>query len=408
MENLLLNKINKPGLQNIGAYLAEGGYKTLKKVLLSDPNEILKELKKSRLLGRSGAFPVSAKWEMARQGTSFPKYIVCDADEGEPGCFKDRLLLSRSPHLILEAMIIAGYTVGAQQGYIYIRGEYNDEIRIVEKAIAKARVEGYLGKNILNTDFCFNIGVYRGAGSYVVGEETALLRSMAGYRPSPDARPPYPVQKGFMGKPTVINNVETLANIPDIVKNGGDWYADIGNPEYPGTKLFCLSGNVKKPGIYELPFGITLRELIYKYGGGIKGKFKAVLPGGIASGFVTDLDVKLDYKSLIKVNSLMGPGAVIVINNKLNSIDISLNILEFFARESCGKCSVCREGIRTALIIMNRFANYKAGNDDIKLLFMLRKLMYDAANCVLGQAALNTTVSAIKLFMDEFELRVRG
>jgi NADH-quinone oxidoreductase subunit F len=407
MEKILLKNINKENSQDINVYCAGGGYQAMQKALSLRPEDILNEVKKSRLIGRSGAFPVAMKWAAARQESALPKYIVCDADEGEPGCFKDRLLMGHDPHLLLEGMIIAAYTIGARQGYIYIRGEYTNEIQAVEKAITQAIEKGYLGNNILGTDYCLNILVYQGAGSYIVGEETALLRSMAGERPSPLARPPYPVQRGFLGKPTVVNNVETLANIPAIVWNGGDWYSGIGNPEYPGTKLFCLSGNVNQPGVYELPIGITLRELIIKYGNGVKGELKAVLPGGVASGLVDDLDIRMDYKSLVQVNSLLGPGAVIVMNKDVNIIDISIDTLRFFAKESCAKCSVCREGIRAGLMILRRFERNEAKSSDIKLLRNLRRLMYDTANCVLGQAALNMAVSATKLFREEFESRVR-
>jgi len=408
MEELLLKNIYKENSQDIDVYVAGGGYQALRKALSLRPEDILNEVKKSRLLGRSGAFPVATKWAMARQESAEPKYMVCDADEGEPGCFKDRLLMGRDPHLLLEGMIIAAYTIGARQGYIYIRGEYDSEIQTIEKAIAQAAQSGYLGNNILGTGYCLDILVYRGAGSYIVGEETALLRSMAGERPSPRARPPYPVQRGFLGKPTVVNNVETLANIPAIVQNGGDWYSKIGNPEYPGTKLFCLSGSVNRPGVYELPIGVTLRELINGYGNGVSGVLKAVLPGGVASGLVNDLDIKMDYKSLVQVNSLLGPGAVIVMNTDVNIIDISIDTLRFFAKESCAKCSVCREGIRAGLMILRRFERNEARPSDIKLLRNLRRLMYDTANCVLGQAALNMAVSATKLFREEFESRVRN
>ncbi len=408
MEELLLKNIRKTNYQNISVYVAGGGYQALKKSLFMKPEDILNEVKKSCLTGRSAAFPVATKWSLTRQNSARPKYIVCNADEGEPGCFKDRLLLSRDPHRLLEAMIITGYTVGSQQGYIYIRGEYTNESQIVENAISQAEENGYLGENILGSGFSFHIRVYQGAGSYVAGEETALLRSMAGFRPSPGIRPPYPVKYGYLGKPTVVNNVETLVNIPTIVLNGGDWFSEIGNPDYPGTKLFCLSGNVNRPGVYELPFGVTLGELINEYGYGVRGELKAILPGGVASGLVTDLNIKMDYKSLAKVNSLLGPGVVIVMNKDVDIIAISIHTLEFFARESCGKCSVCREGIRAGLTIMNRFARNEAELGDIELLKTLRRLMYDTANCVLGQAALNATVSAIRLFRNEFESRVRN
>jgi NADH-quinone oxidoreductase subunit F len=408
MEKILLKNIGKENSQDIDVYIAGGGYQALRKALSMKPEGVLNEVKKSRLVGRSGAFPVATKWTTTIQQTTTPKYLVCDADEGEPGCFKDRLILGRDPHLLLEGMAVAAYTIGARQAYIYVRGEYASEIQVLKNAITQAVKNNYIGNNILGTDFCLNITIYKGAGSYVVGEETALLRSMAGLRPSPGARPPYPAQCGFLGKPTVVNNVETLVNLPSIVCNGGDWYSGIGNPEFPGTKLFCLSGSIKRPGVYELPIGVTLRELINEHGHGVKGELKAVLPGGVASGLVDDLDVKMDYKSLAQVNSLLGPGAVIVMNKDINMIDISIDTLRFFAKESCGKCSSCREGIRAGLMILRRFERNEARTSDIKLLRNLRKLMYDTANCVLGQAALNMAVSATKLFRDEFEQRVRN
>ena len=408
MEAILTGNINTPGVDDIAVYRDRGGYQALRKALAMEQDDILGEIKLSRLYGRSGAFPVYNKWSMARQQTSDTKYLVCNADEGEPGCFKDKLILGRDPHLVIESMVIAGYTIGADKGYIYIRGEYNGEAGIFNKALEQAKQKGYLGDNILGSDFSFDIQIYRGAGSYVVGEETALLRSMSGYRPFPGPRPPYPVEKGFLGKPTVVNNVETLINVPFIVAKGGKWYRGIGHPEYPGTKLFCLSGNVNRPGVYELPIGVTLRELISNYGQGVNGDLKAILPGGVASGLVNDLNIRMDYKSLADVNSLLGPGAVIVINRENSVIDIALNTLEFFARESCGKCSVCREGLRAGLMMMRRFAEGEGRQDDIRLLRILRRLMYYTANCVLGQAALNVTVSATRLFRKEFEARVRG
>ena len=408
MEQILLKNINKTNSHDIFVYAAGGGYQALRKALSLKPEDILNEVKQSRLIGRSGAFPVGTKWSLTRKEPAEPKYLVCDADEGEPGTFKDRLIMGRDPHLLLEGMIITAFAIGVKQAYIYIRGEYLNEIQIVKNAITQAVENNYLGNNILGTDFCLNILIYKGAGSYVVGEETSLLRSMAGLRPSPGARPPYPAQSGFLGKPTVVNNVETLANIPAIIQNGGNWYSKIGNPDYPGTKLFCLSGNVNRPGVYELPIGITLRELINDHGGGVKGELKAVLPGGVASGLVNDLDIRMDYKSLQQVNSLLGTGATIVMNTDVNIIDISIDTLRFFVKESCGKCSVCREGIRAGIMILRRFERNEAKPSDIKLLRTLRRLMYETANCVLGQAALNTTVSATKLFREEFESRVRN
>jgi NADH-quinone oxidoreductase subunit F len=332
---------------------------------------------------------------------------VCNADEGEPGTFKDRIILSNDPHMLLEALIIAGYAIGTSKGFIYIRGEYYREIETVEKAVEQARIKGYLGDNILGSGFSFDVQLYKGAGAYVCGEETALLESMEGNRGCPDCRPPFPAQSGFLGKPTAVNNVETLCNIPAIMINGGDWYSQIGSPDSPGPKLFCLSGQVNKPGVYELPMGTTLQALIQNYGGGVKGEFKAALPGGVSSCLLTDLDVKLDYKSVAKAGSMLGSGAVIVISKDTSIIDVAKNTIDFFARESCSKCSVCREGTRRVREMLTRFANGGGKVKELDLMLELGEVMYDTACCGLGQAAMNATTSAIKLFRGEFEQRLR-
>ncbi len=408
MEKILTKNIDKPNSQDIEVYLADGGYKALEKVLTLKPEEVIDEVKKSRLVGRGGAaFPVGLKWSFTSKEDGEPKFIVCNADEGEPGTFKDRVILRNDPHLLLEAIIIGGYAIGTSHGYIYVRGEYYPEIEVLEKAIKQAKEKGYLGNNILRSGFSFNIQLYKGAGSYVCGEETALLESMEGNRGSPDCRPPFPAQSGFLGKPTAVNNVETLANIPAIIINGGNWYSKIGSPGSPGPKLFCLSGQVNKPGVYELPTGIPLRELIENYGGGVRGEFKAVLPGGVSSSLLTDLDVKLDYKSIAKAGSMLGSGAVIVINSDTSMIDVAKNTIDFFAHESCGKCSVCREGTRRAREIITRFANGGGRAEELDLLLELGEVMYDTACCGLGQVAMSATTSAIKLFRDEFEQKVR-
>jgi NADH-quinone oxidoreductase subunit F len=408
MEKILTKNIDRPNSQDIKVYLAGGGYKALEKALSMTPEEVITEVKNSGLVGRGGAaFPVSLKWSLTRREDGEPKFIVCNADEGEPGTFKDRVILRNDPHLLLEALIIGGYAIGTSHGYIYIRGEYYREIEALEEAIKQAREKGYLGDNILGSGFSFNIQLYKGAGAYVCGEETALLESMQGYRGSPDCRPPFPAQSGFLGKPTAVNNVETLANIPTIITNGGDWYSKIGSPDSPGPKLFCLSGHVNKPGVYELPLGITLRELIESYGGGVKGGFKAVLPGGVSSSLLTNLDVKLDYKSVAKAGSMLGSAAVIVMNKGTSMIDVAKNTVDFFTHESCGKCSICREGTRRGGEILSRFANGGGRAEEIDLLLELGEVMYDTACCGLGQAAMNVPVSAITLFRDEFEQKVR-
>ena len=408
MEKILTKNIDKPNSQDIEVYLANGGYKALEKVLSMKPEEVINEVTKSRLVGRGGAaFPTGFKWVFTRKESDEPKFIVCNADEGEPGTFKDRLILRNDPHLLLEGIIIGGYAIGAARGYIYIRGEYYREIEVVEQAIKQAKAKGYLGGNILGSNFSFDIQLYQGAGAYVCGEETTLFESMEGKRGYAKERPPFPTQYGFMGKPTTINNVETLCNIPAIITNGGDWYSKIGNPDSPGPKLYCLSGHVNKPGVYELPIGITLRELIGNYGGGVRGEFKAALPGGVSSNLLTDLDVKLDYKSVANAGSMLGSAAVIVINKDTSIINVAKNTMEFFAHESCGKCPICREGTRRANEILAQFINGGGRAEELDLLLELGEVMYDTACCGLGQAAMNTTASAIRIFRDEFEQRVR-
>ncbi|MEA2055225.1 MAG: NADH-quinone oxidoreductase subunit NuoF [Candidatus Thermoplasmatota archaeon] len=403
MEKILLKDIDKPNLCDIDAYVGGGGYKALKKALRMTPKETIKEVKKSKLVGRGGAaFPTGLKWEFTRKEKDKVKFLVCNADEGEPGTFKDRVLLKNNPHLLVEGMVIGGYAIGANKGVIYIRGEYFEEIRKLNKAIGEAKKKKYIGKNILGSGFSYELQVYCGAGAYVCGEEMALFESLEGKRGYSREKPPFPTHSGFMSKPTVINNVETLCNIPAIIINGGNWYSKIGSPGSPGTKLFCLSGHVNKPGVYELPMGITLRKLIEKYGGGVKGKFKGVLPGGVSSSLLTNLDVKLDYKSVADAGSMLGSGAVIVINSNTNIVDVAKNSMEFFVHESCGQCVPCREGTGRANEILSRFVNKKGRKEDIDLLLELGDVMYDTARCGLGQAAMNITTSGIRIFNDEF------
>ncbi len=400
---ILLKDIDKPNLCDIEVYIDTGGYQSLKKALQMSPNEVINEVKKSKLVGRGGAaFPTGLKWESTRKEKNEPKLFICNADEGEPGTFKDRVLLKNNPHLLVESMLIAGYAIGTSKGIVYIRGEYMDEIKKINKAIEQTKVKGYLGENIFNSKFSFDLQVFCGAGAYICGDETSLLESLEGKRGYSREKPPFPTQSGFMGKPTAINNVETLCNVPAIINNGGNWYSKIGSPDSPGTKLFCLSGNVNKPGVYELPMGIMMHKFIEEYGGGVKGKFKAVLPGGVSSSLLTDLNVKLDYKNVADAGSMLGSGAVIVINSDISIVEVARNCMEFFANESCGQCTPCREGTRRAKEILTRFTNGKGNPEEIELLLELGEVMYDISRCGLGQAAMNTTTSAIKLFRDEF------
>ncbi len=373
-------------------------YSSLKKIFSMKPEIIIKELEDSGLRGRGGAgFPTGKKWAFVKNAKDKQRFVVVNADESEPGTFKDRLLLLKNFELVLEGLIIAGYAVGATQGFIFLRGEFVDVYEHIVEVLKEAYKEGMLGKNILGSGFDFEVKVYRGSGAYMSGEETALLESMEGKPAWARGKPPFPAQAGFLGKPTLVNNVETLANVPWIVEKGGNWYASIGTPESPGIKLFALSGSVNNPGVYELPMGITLRELIYDYGGGPKGgEFFCALPGSVSSRFVTDLDVKLDYYSLEKAGSMLGSGAVVVFSTKDDIWEICERILEFFYDESCGFCAPCRVGSRKAL---EMFKLMREGKGEYrKVIKDLHKVMMDACNCGLGQFALCAVDSAIDKF----------
>ncbi|MBT3394189.1 MAG: NADH-quinone oxidoreductase subunit NuoF [Waddliaceae bacterium] len=408
MENILLKDIETPNLKALEVFRGAGGYKSLQKALSMDPEALIEEIKASKLVGRGGAgFPTGLKWEFTRKAPGDERYLVCNADEGEPGTFKDRVLLKNNPHLLIEGMAIAGYAIDAKKGYIYIRGEYFEEIKNVKAALEEARAEGLLGDNINGSGYGFDIEVYCGAGAYVCGEETSLFESLEGKRGNSREKPPFPTISGYDGKPTAINNVETLCNIPSIVENGGEWYANIGDADAPGPKLFCVSGSVNKPGVYEAPMGITLRDLIDSYAGGVKGTFKAALPGGISSALITDIDTKLDPKNVAAAGSMLGSAAVIVINDETNIIDVVENSVEFFAHESCGFCTPCREGTRQACHIIKKIKEGKGTPEDLSLLEEMADFMCDTSRCGLGQAALNVTTSAMKHFKEEFDQGVK-
>ncbi len=405
MKIILKNAEKKDYDGNINSYIVEGGYEALKRALKMKPEEILSELKKSKLMGRGGAaFPTGLKWEFTKKSEGFPKYVVCNADEGEPGTFKDRLILENDPHLVIEAMVICGFTIGAKAGFIYIRGEYFGTYKILRKAIQEAEKNNFLGENILNSKFSFKLHLYRGAGAYVCGEETALLDSLEGKKGQSRVKPPFPTFVGYQNKPTVLNNVETFANIPQILLKGGEWFSRIGSPGSPGTKLYCLSGDINKPGVYELPTSTTLKELIEKYGGGVKGNLKAVLPGGVSSNLLTgkDLNVTMDYPAVQDAGSMLGSGAVIVINDSHCMVDLAKRCAEFFDYESCGKCTPCREGTKRAREILTGVIQGRGELSDLELLKELQEVMYDTSRCGLGQAALNAVRSAIEKFSAEF------
>lgn len=409
---IVYRNIDIPNSHEIEVYIKNGGYQALTKVFKEmNPDDVIDLLKKSGLRGRGGAgFPTGLKWDFTRRDAKEPKYLICNAEEGEPGTFKDRPIIENDPHAIIEGMIIGGYVIGSNKGYIGIRGEYIFGQRRLEKAIEQAKKRNYLGKKILGTDFDFDIQIYRGAGAYICGEETALINSFEGLIGFPRIRPPFPVNAGLRAKPTAVNNVETLANIAPIIINGPEWYAQFGSEECKGTKVYSLSGHVNKPGNYELEMGTTLRELIFEYGEGmLKGrKFKAVLPGGASSSCLTSdyLDVKMDFGSLAAAGSMLGSGAVIVINEDTCMVGAAKNLLHFFISESCGRCPPCREGVPWLAEKLKNILQGKGVKGDIDLLLDLSGDITVSAFCPLGQSAVNAVLSTIKNFRDEYEYHI--
>ncbi len=394
--------------ENIDEYIAREGYAALDKVLTSmKPEEVIEEIKKSGLRGRGGAgFPTWMKWDFTKKAEGDVKYIVCNADEGDPGAYMDRSTLEGDPHSVLEAMTIAGFTVGANQGFIYIRAEYPLAIHRLEIAIAQAKEYGLLGKNILGTGFDFDIELRLGAGAFVCGEETALLASIEGKRGMPKPRPPFPAVKGLWEKPTVINNVETYANIAVIILKGGDWFASIGTEKSKGTKVFALTGKVVNSGLIEVPMGITLREIVFDIGGGIKGgkKFKAAQSGGPSGGVITAdyLDTPIDYENLAKLGSIMGSGGLIVMDEDDCMVDVAKFYLDFTVDESCGKCAPCRVGGKQLYGLLDKITKGKGEMKDIDNMREISLAMQKASLCQLGGTAPNPVISTLKYFEDEY------
>jgi NADH:ubiquinone oxidoreductase subunit F (NADH-binding)/(2Fe-2S) ferredoxin/Pyruvate/2-oxoacid:ferredoxin oxidoreductase delta subunit len=392
----------------IDEYIARDGYAALEKVIFEmTPDEVVDELIKSGLRGRGGAgFPTGQKWMFSKNADSDQKYVVCNADEGDPGAYMDRSTCEGDPHSVLEAMTIAGVTVGANQGYIYIRAEYPLAIERLNNAIAQAREYGLLGDNILGSDHHFDIELRLGAGAFVCGEETALLASIEGKRGMPIPRPPFPAVKGLWGKPTVINNVETWANIPMILLKGSAWFSSIGTETSKGTKVFALTGKINNSGLIEVPMGTTLREIIYDIGGGISGgkKFKAAQTGGPSGGVITEefLDIPIDYESLQSIGSMMGSGGMIVMDEDDCMIDVTKFYLEFTVDESCGKCAPCRIGGLTNYNILDKISKGKGTLEDIEQLKVLAQAMRKASLCGLGQTAPNPIMSTLHYFEDEY------
>lgn len=395
--------------ENIEDYIASDGYQGLEKVLNKySPDDAIKELKVSALRGRGGGgFPTWMKWNFANKTAADEKYMICNADEGDPGAYMDRSVLEGDPHSVLEGMIIGGYVIGAQTGYFYIRAEYPLAIERVQKAIDQARVYGILGENILGSGFSFDLEIRLGAGAFVCGEETALIASIEGKRGCPTPRPPYPSVCGLWGKPTVINNVETLANIPSIFRKGGEWFAGIGSETSKGTKVFALTGKVRNSGLIEVPMGITLREIVYDIGGGVLGnkKVKAVQTGGPSGGVIPEdyLDTPVDYENLQKLGSIMGSGGMIVMDEDDCMVDIAKFYLRFCVDESCGKCAPCRIGGVQMLGYLKKISRGQATQQDILMLEKICKAMQKASLCGLGQTAPNPVLSTLKYFRQEYD-----
>ena len=394
--------------EKIEDYIARDGYKALEKVLFEmTPEQVVEEMKKSGLRGRGGAgFPTGVKWESAAKQPKGQKYMICNADEGDPGAYMDRATLEGDPHSVLEAMVIGGYAVGADKGYIYIRAEYPLAIERLQIAIGQAREAGLLGDDILGSGFSFDIELRFGAGAFVCGEETALLQSIEGNRGMPKPRPPFPAVKGLWGRPTVINNVETLANIPVIINKGADWFSKIGTATTKGTKVFALTGKVNNSGLIEVPMGTTLREIIFDIGGGIRGghKFKAAQTGGPSGGIIPPqfLDTPIDYESLAKIGSIMGSGGLIVMDETDCVVDIAKFYLDFTVDESCGKCAPCRVGGRKLLNYLKKITDGRGTEDDIVQMEKISDAMCKASLCGLGQTASNPVRSTLRYFMDEY------
>ena len=394
--------------QDIEEYIAFDGYRALERVLREmTQDEVIDEIKKSGLRGRGGAgFPTGKKWELTKSYEADQKYVVCNADEGDPGAFMDRSILEGDPHSVLEAMEIAGFAIGANKGYIYVRAEYPIAVKRLKVAIKQAREYGFLGKNIFNTGFDFDVEIRLGAGAFVCGEETALLESIEGKRGQPRIKPPYPAESGLWGKPTLINNVETYANITQIILKGADWFSTIGTENSKGTKVFALGGNVNNIGLVEVPMGTTLREIVYDIGGGIPNgrDFKAAQTGGPSGGCIPKehLDTPIDYESLKEIGSMMGSGGLIVMDDTKCMVSLAKFYLQFTVSESCGKCTPCRIGTKRMLEILERLCDGEADEYDVYKLEKLAVSIKKSSICGLGQSAPNPVISTLKYFRDEF------
>ena len=405
---VISRRFGLPNSTAIDVFLAHDGYKALAKALAMKPEDVINEVKNSGLRGRGGAgFNTGMKWSFVPKQVPKPKYVACNADESEPATCKDRPLIEYDPHQLIEGNIIAGYAIGSHQGYIYIRGEYRYLMDILDRAIAEAYARGYLGKNILGSGFDFDLATHTGAGAYECGEETALLNSLEGFRGNPRVKPPFPAVVGLYGCPTVVNNVETLSNVPAIILNGAEWYAKLGTPKNGGTRLFCLSGHINRPGVYELPMGFPLRRMIEEVGGGVLGgkKVKAIIPGGSSCPMLTadEMDVSMDYDSVAKIGSMLGSGGVVVIDEDTCMVKMAQRIMKFYAHESCGWCIPCREGTAWLKRLFDRFHSGAGIPEDPDTALDVAYNILGKTLCPLGDAAALPTISILKKFRGEFE-----
>lgn len=400
--------------EKIEDYLIHNGYQALDKVLFEmTAEDVIAEVKQSRIRGRGGAgYPTGLKWETVYKYVNDQKYVICNGDEGDPGAFMDRSVLEGNPHRVLEGMAIAGYAIGANKGYAYIRGEYPLAIKRFELAIKQAKKMGLLGNNILGTNYSFDVEVRIGAGAFVCGEETALIASIEGKRGTPRPRPPFPAESGLWGRPTLINNVETFAAIAPIINNGGEWYSEIGTPKSSGTKVFALAGKINYAGLIEVPMGTTLREIVFDIGGGIQGgeEFKAAQTGGPSGGCIPaeHLDVKMDYESLVSLGSIMGSGGLIIMDKSSDMVDVARFFMEFCMDESCGKCVPCRVGTRMMHDLLQKICDNKATQIDLDRLEELAVYVKETSLCGLGGSAPNPLLSTLRHFRQEYEGRIKN
>ena len=411
-EKILLRNVDFPNSEKVDSYLERGGYQALRKALGEyTPEALIKMVKISGLRGRGGAgFPAGLKWDFMPTDAEVIKYVCVNTDEGEPGTFKDRLLVERDPHSVIEGTIIASYAVGAHRAFVYIRGEFFLGVKRWMKAIDDAYARGFLGKDILGSGFDLDLSVHRGAGAYICGEETAMIESLEGKWGLPRLKPPYPAEVGLYGQPTLVHNVETLACVPHIVLRGPEWFAQIGTEESKGPKIFCISGDVERRGNYELPLGTTLREIIYEHAGGISGgrKLKAVVPGGASTPMLTaeHLDVPMAFETLSEVGSMLGTGGIIVMDEDACIVDAALRLTRFFAHESCGKCTPCRVGTQRLVGILRRIEDGCGREGDIERLLDLCHGMIGHTFCPMGDGAVNPTISSIEHFREEYEYHI--